>query len=328
LLLRNFLNVADDYWPLLLGWLVAALRPRGPYPVLCLHGEQGSAKSTTALLLRSLVDPNAAPLRGEPREVRDLMIAATHAHVVCLDNLSRLPDWLSNALCRLSTGGGFATRTLYENDVETVFAASRPTMLVGIDELASRGDLIDRAIVVPLSPIDPAARRAEAQLLADFEQVRPVIFGGLCTALSTALANLPTTKLERLPRMADFALWATAAEPALGLPPGAFLKAYEQNRQAAHHLILEDHPLAAAILGFMSDRESDEFTATHLLVALEEYTPRWERRDGSWPRSARALSSALRRLAPALRAVGIDVDFVRSYGGSRQRTITLRRRNG
>ncbi|MGD9648217.1 MAG: hypothetical protein AB7U73_21075, partial [Pirellulales bacterium] len=205
-LLRSFLNVADEFWPLILGWLVAALRPRGPYPVLCLHGEQGSAKSTTALLLRSLVDPNAAPLRGEPRETRDLMIAANCGHLICLDNLSRLPDWLSNGLCRLSPGGGFATRTLYENDVETVFAACRPSLLVGIDELATRGDLIDRAVVVPLRAIDPSSRRSEEQLQREFAHARVEIFAGLCTALSTALRNLPTTRLARLPRMADFAL--------------------------------------------------------------------------------------------------------------------------
>jgi hypothetical protein len=77
--LRSFVNVADDRdYQLLLTWLLAALQPRGPYPVLVLHGEQGAAKSTTARVLRMLCDPNAAPLRAAPRDVRDLMIAATN----------------------------------------------------------------------------------------------------------------------------------------------------------------------------------------------------------------------------------------------------------
>ena len=325
--LRKFLNISDDHWPLVLGWLVAALRPRGPYPVLCLHGEQGSAKSTAALLLRSLVDPNAAPLRGEPKEVRDLMIAATHAHVLCFDNLSRLPDWLSNALCRLSTGGGFSTRTLYENDVETIFSASRPSILVGIDELATRGDLIDRAVLVTLSPIDPARRRPEEDLLAEFELARPAIFAGLCTALSTALANVSTTKLARLPRMADFARWATAAEPALGLEPGEFLQAYERNRAVAHELALEGHPLVAALEELLEVRDDGYFetSATGFLDALKQLTDPRHRRDAAWPKSPRALSSALRRLAPALRTVGIDVRFERVSGIERTRLISIRR---
>jgi len=325
--LRSFLNISDDHWPLVLGWLVAALRPRGPYPVLCLHGEQGSAKSTAALLLRSLVDPNAAPLRGEPKEVRDLMIAATHAHVLCFDNLSRLPDWLSNALCRLSTGGGFSTRTLYENDVETIFSASRPSILVGIDELATRGDLIDRAVLVTLSPIDAARRRPEEDLLAEFDVARPAIFAGLCTALSTALANVSTTKLDRLPRMADFARWATAAEPALGLEPGEFLQAYERNRATAHELALEGHPLVAALEELLEVRDDGYFetSATGFLDALKQLTNPRHRRDAAWPKSPRALSSALRRLAPALRTMGVDVRFQRHWDHGRSRVISIRR---
>ena len=78
--------------------------------VLVLHGEQGAAKSTTARVLRRLCDPNTAPLRAAPRGVRDLMIAATNSWPFCFDNLEHLPPWISNALCRLATGGGFATR--------------------------------------------------------------------------------------------------------------------------------------------------------------------------------------------------------------------------
>ncbi|MGE0538387.1 MAG: hypothetical protein AB7O68_25720 [Pirellulales bacterium] len=308
----------------MLGWLVAALRPRGPYPVLCLHGEPGSAKSTAALILRSLVDPNAAPLRGEPRETRDLMIAAAWGHVVCLDNLSRLPDWLSNGLCRLSTGGGFSARTLFADDVETVFSASRPTILIGIEHLATRGDLVDRSLVVPLPPIDPSSRRPEEDLLADFAQAAPAIVAGLCTAVSTALRNLPTTRLASLPRMADFARWATAAEPALGLSSGEFLAAYDANRRAAHELILEEHPLAAAVRDLVKPGETYRNTAFWLLLKLRDRAYEHERADCQWPRSPRALSSALRRLTPALREVGIEVEFVREPDRSRQRVISIR----
>src|SRR5262249_30438334 len=121
--LRPFLNVADEDWPLVLAWLVAALRPTGPFPVLCLNVEERSAKSTTTRLLRSLIDPNTAPLRAEPRENRDLAIASNNGWVVALENVSYLPPWLSDALCRLSTGGGFATRTLHTDEDETIFNA-------------------------------------------------------------------------------------------------------------------------------------------------------------------------------------------------------------
>ena len=94
--LRTFLNVKsdDDFVPIV-AWALAVLRNRGPYPVLVLTGEQGSAKSTFAAILKSLLDPNAAPLRALPREDRDLFIAANNSHLLAFDNVSNIPNWMS-----------------------------------------------------------------------------------------------------------------------------------------------------------------------------------------------------------------------------------------
>jgi len=219
--LQANVNVGDDDWQLLVAWLIGALRPVGPYPVLCLHGEQGSAKSTTAALLRALIDPNEAMLRAEPRDGRDLMIAARNCWIIALDNLSRLPDWLSDALCRLATRGGYATRTLYTDVDETIVSAQRPILLNGIEELATRGDLLDRAIVCYLPRIENY--RPEEELWQRFEEARPAILGGLLDAVVCALQHEHDVRLEHVPRMADFARWVTAAEPELGWQPGSFL---------------------------------------------------------------------------------------------------------
>jgi hypothetical protein len=141
-MLHSLINVRSMDWALFVAWLVQAARDRGPYPILAIYGEQGSAKSTGARLLRNTIDPNWAPLRSPPKEVRDLAIAATNGWVVALDNLSYLPHWLSDALCVLSTGGGFATRTLYTDDEESIFSFRRPVIINGIAEVAERGDLI------------------------------------------------------------------------------------------------------------------------------------------------------------------------------------------
>jgi hypothetical protein len=147
--LRHLINIGDDKnWILVLSWLVAACRPQGPYPLLILHGEQGSAKSTTAKLLRRIIDPATAPLRTPPREERDLLIAANNSLVVAYDNLSGIPQWLSDALCRLATGGGFSTRELYTDTEEVILDLTRPVILNGIDHLAERPDLADRAIIL------------------------------------------------------------------------------------------------------------------------------------------------------------------------------------
>src|SRR5712691_3207750 len=320
--LRPFVNVADDGdYRLLLTWLLAALRPRGPYPLLVLHGEQGAAKSTTARVLRLLCDPNTAPLRAAPRDVRDLMIAATNGWVVCFDNLDHLAPWLSNALCRLSTGGGFATRRHYTDDGEVLFDAMRPILVTGIEELATRGDLLDRAIILHLPAIAEPQRRTEAAFWEDFGHAWPGVLGGLLDALAGALALLPSVTLSRLPRLADFVRFGVAVERALSWPPGAFLATYGANREAAHDLTLEASLVAGPLREFVRTRGAWTGTATDLLDTLTARVGEPIRRKREWPKTPTALGGQLRRLAPTLRTVGVEVLFCRR---ARYRTITLK----
>ena len=138
------------------------------------------------------------------------MIAANNGYLLAFDNLSGLPLWLSDALCRLASGGSFAVRRLYTDDEEVLFQAARPVLLNGIEEVISRPDLGDRAIFLSLAPISEALRRSENELWRDFEIARPYILGALLDAMVHGLRTLGRVRLDRLPRMADFALWAAA----------------------------------------------------------------------------------------------------------------------
>ena len=192
--LRPFLNVTSDAdFVLTVAWVVACLRDRGPYPLAALSGEHGTAKSTFCAILRSLLDPNTAPLRALPREDRDLFIAANNAHVQAFDNVSGLPAWISDTLCRIATGAGFATRQLYSDDGEILFEGARPVMLNGIEDVVTRPDLADRAVFLTLEPIPEERRRSEAELWAAFDVERPRILGVLLDAVVEGLKRLPET---------------------------------------------------------------------------------------------------------------------------------------
>jgi hypothetical protein len=321
-LLRRFFNVScDEDLRLIVAWLVAALRQAGPYPVLLLQGEQGSAKSTAERLVRALVDPSAAPLRTTPRNEHDLFIAADNAHVIALDNISTLQPWLSDALCRLSTGGGFSTRTLYENREEELFDGMKPVILNGITDVATRPDLLDRALVVSLPPIPDEGRRPEAELWEEFERRRPAILASLFDAVSGALRSVEDIRLEGMPRMADFAVWATAAERSLGWKPGAFMDAYAGNRREATDSALDADPVATAVLDLMTDRDEWAGSATELWEALGDLVDEGLRHTKVWPGAPNALTGRLKRLAPTLRGVGIE--FSEDRGGhSRKKVLT------
>jgi hypothetical protein len=192
--LRPFLNVTDVDFTLVVAFILAALRDRGPYPILVLNGEQGTAKSTAARIVRGLTDPSSVPLSTLPPSSRDLFVAANNSRVLSFENISKLSSGLSDNLCRLATGGGYRIRTNYENTTETLFAATRPIILNGIANFIVRGDLQDRSIVLSLAPI--ANRVTESELYADFEQRRAGIFGALLDLIVQGVAMLPGTRLR------------------------------------------------------------------------------------------------------------------------------------
>jgi hypothetical protein len=117
------------------------------------------------------------------------MIAANNAHALAFDNASGLRVWLSDALCRLASGGSLAVRQLYSDDAEVLFEAARPMLLNGIEDVIGRPDLADRAIVLTLPPIGDAQRRPEAELWAEFEQARPGILGALLDVVAHGLTR-------------------------------------------------------------------------------------------------------------------------------------------
>jgi hypothetical protein len=320
--LRSFLNVQSDAdFVLVVAWALACLRNRGPYPVIVLSGEQGSAKSTFSAILRALLDPNTAPLRALPREDRDLFIAASNGHVLAFDNVSGLPAWISDTLCRLATGGAFAVRQLYTDQDGVLFDAARPVILNGIEDIVTRPDLADRAAFLTLEPIPEERRRPEAELWAAFEAERPRILGALLDAVVQGLRRLPETRLDKLPRMADFALWAAACETALW-PAGTFWSAYCGNRDEAVEGVIDADPIAAAVRGILATRTEWTGTASDLLGALAEAAGERVAKSKSWPDTPRALAGRLRRAAPFLRKIGIEISFGRE-GRARTRTIHI-----
>jgi hypothetical protein len=317
--LRRFVNVAsEDHFVLLVCWSVAAIIPSASYSILVLQGEQGSAKSTAATFLRSLIDPNIAPLRSVPRKEEDLHIAAMNSHVLGFDNVSKLPDWLSDALCRLATGAGQGTRQFYTNKGEVLFSAARPIIANGIEHFIEREDLAERSLVIPQLPIPEQQRRTTEDLNKEFNEARPRLLGSLLDLVSHALRSEITT--DWLPRMADFGRNSIACETAIW-PQGTFREAFMKNQDEAVENAIEADQIAATLRRMLLQtmqtmqthnsqdrRASLAGTATTLLGLLNQFREEsGERADGNWPKTGHALSNRLRRAEPFLRRAGIEI---------------------
>ena len=300
-------NIPETDRLTVLAWLLECLRPDTPYVVLELTGEQGSAKTSTQEALRDLIDPNQANCRAAPKAVEDVWVMARNSHMVSFENLSHLSASYQDALCMLATGGGYATRTLFTTADETVLNLKKPVVLNGIAVIVTAQDLLDRTLHIDLPTITHRIRASELKTRFDTEKGR--IFGALLTLFSQVLKVLPSIELEPqdLPRMADFAFLGEAVYRVNGHPPMAFLSAYNAKRKDGIYRTIEASPVASAMLAYLEEYQHGyEGTAKRLREKLEAYK---QDNDG-WPKSDKGFGDALRRLAPAMRTIGFDVDYL------------------
>jgi hypothetical protein len=321
-ILPKILNLENENeWILMASWLVGALKPSGPFPILLLQGEQGTSKSTTARLMKDLIDPSTVPLRTLPTTERDLAISSSHTWVLNFDNLSGMRAKISDALCRLATGGGFSTRKLHTDDTEVLFNSVRPIIMNGISDIATRHDLADRSLIINLPHIPKQLRKPEREIMELWESIKQGLLGALYDAVSMALRNENDVRLSSLPRMADFAQWVAAAENALPWENGKFIDLYNSNQDKLIDIAIEADPVALTVIEFI-DCEHGYWsgTATELMHKLTVYAIEFKGLP-SWPKKPNILSGRLKRCATFLRVKGIEIFWSKSG----DRTITIRK---
>ncbi|MEN6415836.1 MAG: bifunctional DNA primase/polymerase [Armatimonadota bacterium] len=314
-MIRRFLNVKnEDDWILVQAWIIGAFIPTIPHPLLVVYGEQGTAKTTNMVILSSLIDPSRVGVCTAPEKLVDWIQTADHRYVVTLDNVTHLPQWLSDCLCRAVTGEAFSKRKLYTDTDDVLFGFRRVVALTGIQQVAQKPDLLDRAILLGLQPIPPSRRKLEAEVLQEFGEARPAILGAILDTLSGVMAEMPNVKLSSLPRMADFARVGVAVERVLGWDEGTFMNAYNRNVESQHEEAIDASPVAQAIRTFMLDEDKWKGTATQLLNLLIDTVCTDGRLPRDWPKTASRLSGKLHENAPNLRHFGIDIEFSPSNG--------------
>ena len=311
--LWRWLNVAEADRPLLAAWLIAALFPDLPHPVLGIFGEQGTGKTTAARVLATLLDPGPVPVRKPPRDGDSWVTAAAGSWLVALDNLSEIQPWLSDSLCRAVTGDGDVRRKLYTDGELAVFSYRRCVILNGIDTGAMQADLADRMLPVDLAVIDARSRLTEDDLWPAWREAHPAILGALLDLAAAVLARLPAVELASKPRMADFAKIAAAVDAILGT---AGLARYTNRGAELAADGLSGDSFAVRMQDVITGDQPFEGTSGQLLELLRP--PGEDRLPRDWPKDARAATTRLRRLAPAFRKLGWTVDDIGRGGHGKQ----------
>ena len=323
--LADLLNVHADAWPLLLGWALTALIPDVAHPIVLFTGEQDSGKSTTERLVVRWIDPSSAELRSVGRE-DDWVVAASGSYMVPLDNVSTIRPWLSDSLCRAVTGDGAVRRTLYADTDLTVISYRRVVAMSSIDPGALRGDLADRLLAVELEPIDPADRLDDEELDQTFRAGHAAWLGALLDLFADVLVRLPQVNLKYRPRMLAFARVLQVlddidkTDSTDGIDRTGTLERYVQQGKTVAADVVDADAVASAVLQYVDDHVKSggwKGSAGDLLRAL---TP--ERPPKDWPASPQAMGAILKRAAPALRLLGLTVEYHRD---GRSRTWEIKR---
>ena len=321
---------SDEDRMLFLTWLIGALQPNGPYPVLILSGPPGSAKTTTAKYARRLIDPNTVLVSGAPTDERDLTSIVPNSWVLAFDNISKIQAWLSDRLCMIATGSGIRERQLHTNAGEVLIEACRPIILNGIGDLTTRSDLADRGILVSLEP--PKRRRAEfidtkdgKSLESEFVTALPGLLGGLfgvfCATMRVYRAGVEHPAGN--PRMVDFAILGNAVGKVMGWEPGAFDEAYAGNRSEADEISLEDCPIWSPLqMVFPAGRDEWTGTATDLKKDILAVTDSAEKRKKFHAMPPSSYAQHLQRIASLLNKLGWKVFKTRSGSKGRRWHVT------
>jgi hypothetical protein len=325
----NLLNIKDDNNKLLLKcYIISLFIPGMPKPILMLHGEQGSAKSTLQELVKRLVDPSSIISLTFPRSNEELIQQMSHNYVAYFDNISFIKEWTSDQLCRAVTGAGFSKRELYSDDDDIIYNFKRCLGFNGINLAATKADLLDRGIIVELERIAKDKRRKIEEILEEFEPMKAQLLGYIFDILVKVLQikNNGGIKLETKSRMADFEEYAEIISRCMDNEPGRFIQAYHGNQQLQTEVVIEGSPVAMAIVKLMEGREEWNGSSTELLTDLELVTAELKinTQSHSWPKAANVLSRRLNEIKTSLRDADINIDYIQ-HSGSISKKINIRK---
>jgi len=307
--LRPFFNLKTEAdFIVVVGYVLAAMRPYPPYAALNPVGPPGAAKTRLLRLIRRVVDPHTAETTPLPPSGEELFVSARNSHFLAFENVSHLSKKMSDNLCRMATGGSYRGRRRYTNTDENLHKGGRPIAFEGINNVVTEADMLDRLVAIEVERVE----RYQDDKVLDraFDRARPRILGALLDLLVTGLRGEATVQLTLpAPRMVGFVTWAVAC----GLP--GFEQAYAANQQEAINTLLEYDAAAKAVRQLVESRKHWHGTAAKLLADLGEVTG---------IKTPRMLADRLRLLTPMLATVGIHV--ISGKRKNAERPLTIERR--
>jgi len=308
--LLPLINLTGADRDLAIACILSWLWPDIAHPVLYLRGEEGTAKSTAARLLRRMVDPSTVEMRRQPGRDEDFEISLAGQWGVVLDNLSSISEWLSDAICTAVTGVGDIKRKKYSDQELSVIQLRRCFILTSIPPLMERGDLVDRTCAFDLMPV--GSRKTDTEMAREWAAAWPLALGALLDLACKVMSVMPLvaeTDVHRDFRLADFALIAASMDRVAGTRA---MRCYRDKVADGVRASVEADPFAVHLSQLAA--EGWEGTA-HMLFDTYKHKLRLPGAD-LWPKNAISMSKRIQRMTGTLRKSGVHVQHGRRKQGA------------
>lgn len=256
-ILFEFANITDkDQQLLFIVNVIFSLIPNVSHPIDLFVGPPGSAKTSTSLIKKSLVDP-VSSLRGFslPRNETEYQLMASQHHVITYDNVPLIKNWQSDMLCKGVTGDAVSKRKLYTDNDQILYRVNCCLVINGLHVPTSKSDFLDRCLLFNLDRINAKKRREESSIVSDFNESKPKILGAMYKILSIAMKIYEDIHIEELPRMADFGKWGCAIAIAMGYSEEDFIRAYYNNRKLIRQELGSSNSLIEVLISYMNSKK-------------------------------------------------------------------------
>ena len=316
---KDYLNLSgiwsmDDSTRILsIGLDFSRFIPGIPHAIEDVIGDHGAGKTSYTETKRELIDPSGALSQSLKWDERDISISALHQGVLAFDNVNTtMPDYISDVLCRISTGQGFRTRELYSNTSEVILKLKKPIIINGINLPGYKPDFLDRSVPILLRPIFGDGRLTENEIRQRVQELLPKARGYLLSIIPRAIQLYPDVEKElmgKLPRMADFVIWAECGLRAMGFSPNAFFDAYQQVKKRETEDLAKENTLIIAIQELMEGKDEWKGTSSELLEALNPYVTENKRRFDAkvLPNDPKRLGRLIKEHELVLRDLGLEI---------------------
>lgn len=312
-------------------YLVTCFNPDITFPSVSINGTNGSGKSTLSRIIKKIIDPSSNELETLPDTIDDLRVRLNQDYYLAFDNLSSISKKQSDFLCAAITGVTSSNRMKYtDNTINSVYI-KRGMCLNGISPFVQKADLAERVLFFTAKLIKDTSRISDMTFWKDFSADLPYILGGIFDLYSKAMKILPTVKLQKLQRLADFHLFGYAVAEAMKRGLGKkFNEVLEDNKTRQMEITCQNAMIISLVEDFLKNEEDEGYwkgTMSLLYKSLKDfmsqqnmteeiYNPR------TYPKEANHLSRVLHQYEAAFASKGIHFQSKKNSKGNMEIEIT------